>query len=181
MIKLTSLLKEVKDKNRFGCTMLFVDFPKMEDLHSQINPIDVYEDPQDDSFGLETDPHITLLFGTHEEVTLDEIKDKISGIEFGELIAYNISIFENPLYDVLKFNIKYPTKGGNFLSIANQNLKSLPHTSSFPNYHPHMTIGYLQKGMGKNYVNKFKDKEFNLTPSHIVYSEIDGTKTNIEL
>jgi len=48
-----------------------------------------------------------------------------------------------------------------------------PHTTDYPDYHPHMTIAYVKKGMGKKYAEDLKD--FSITPDKFVYSKIDGT------
>jgi hypothetical protein len=58
-------------------------------------------------------------------------------------------------YDVLKFDVRYPTKSGAFLHKINSKLQELPHTNGFPDYHPHSTIAYLKSGSGKKYIEKF--------------------------
>ena len=170
-----------KRVNEYGCVMLFFDFPEMDELHSHINKDDVYIDPNDDSYGLEDEPHITLLFGLHEEVTLEDVKDDIGDIVFRDCILHNASVFENEKYDVLKFDVRYVDRGGAFLSKANNNLKKFPYTSDFPDYHPHMTIGYLKPGKGKQYTQELKNKEYRITPQYGVYSQIDGTKDKFKI
>lgn len=181
MIKLLDLLKEDKGKFDYGCVMLYFDFPNINKIQDKIIPKDIFTKEGDRSFGLETEPHITILYGLHEEVTTKQIKDILKGFEFGKVILHNISLFESPEYDVLKFDVRYPTKGGAFLHKANKALTTLPHTTSFPDYHPHMTIGYLNDGSGKKYVEMFKNLEFDLEPSYLVYSKPNGTKIKIEI
>ena len=86
-------------------------------------------------------------------------------------------------HDVLKYDIGYKIKGGNFLSKINSELRKLPHTNSFPDYHPHSTIGYLQPGEADKYISKFKNKDldYDLIPKYIIYSKTDGTKDKIEI
>ena len=51
------------------------------------------------------------------------------------------SLFENPKYDVLKFDVISP-----LLNKINKKLtKELPYTSDFPDYHAHCTIAYIKK------------------------------------
>ena len=64
---------------------------------------------------------------------------------------------------------------------CNKALKEFPYTSNFPKYNPHLTIGYLHPGTGQQYVDKFKDIEFELVPLHAIYSQPDGTKSKIKI
>lgn len=167
----------------FGCAMLFFDFSQKE-LHNQIDSKDIYEDPEDDSYGLEDESHVTLLYGLHEEVTTQQVKDIIQkhNIPSGLLYAYNISLFStSPEYDVLKFDVKSSKKDTTILQKLNKELSNLPNTNKFPDYHPHMTVAYIKKGMGKKYVEKFKDQEFDLPIKYAVYSKPDGSQDKIEI
>lgn len=169
-------------KHEFGCAMLYFDFPQMKDIHNQIDKNDIYVDPEDPSFGLESEPHCTLLFGLHPEVTTEDVTKVIDGHDLDQIfLAHNISTFDNPNYDILKFDIGYKIRGGNILGKINNQLRTFPHTNDFPDYHPHMTIAYLNKGEGQKYVDKFKGNQFNLNPSYAVYSKPDGTKDKIEI
>jgi 2'-5' RNA ligase len=182
MIKsFTQFVNEKQATYDYGCVMLYTDFPNMENLHSQIEEEDVYINPDDSTFGLETEPHITLLYGLHDGVSLEDVKGVIEKHQFGELIAYNVSMFDNPKYDVLKFDIRYPNKGGAFLHKCNEDLKLFPFTTQFPEYHPHMTIAYIKKGMGQKYVDLFQGQEWPLTPTNVVYSMANGEKPTIEI
>jgi 2'-5' RNA ligase len=58
----------------------------------------------------------------------------------------------------------------------NAKLSELPHTTNFPDYHPHATIGYLKSGMGKKYVEKFKNKQYEVTSNKIFYSKPNGDR-----
>jgi len=181
-IKLKDLLKEnSKSKYDYGCVMLYFDFPDKDKIHSLINPQHIYEEVGDRTYGLEDEPHVTLLYGLHEGVTVNQVTKALSEIKFGPLIAHNASLFENENYDVLKFDMRYPVRSGNFLNKANQSLKQFPFTSNFPNYHPHMTVGYIQPGSGNEYVNKLSGLEYNIDPNYGVYSQPDGTKIKFNI
>jgi len=179
MLKLTKLITEGKETYDYGCVMLYTNFPsEIIKLQDTINPDDL-QDP-----GIEYEPHCTLLYGLHDGVTLDQVTNIINQFKYSNLRAHNPSLFENPEFDVLKYDVGYPTKGGAFLHQCNQKLKILPNTQSYPDYHPHMTIAYLKPGKGKQYMEMFKNKganEFMTTPSHIVFSQPDGTKTKIAI
>jgi 2'-5' RNA ligase len=185
MIKLIDLLKEAKDKYEYGCAMLYFSFPgQIIKLQDAINSDDLYVADDNGGYGLETEAHCTLLYGLHEEVTLDEVKNILNKFKFGELKATGPSLFKNEKFDVLKYDIGYPTKEGAFLHKCNHELNKLPNTQNFPDYHPHATIAYIKPGLGKKYVQLFKDKgvsEFIAIPTHAVYSQPDGTKTKIKI
>ena len=174
-MKLMDVINENR-KHEYGCVMLYFDFPQMETLHNKINKEDVYNDPNDNSFGLENEPHTTLLFGLHPEVTDDDIAIVLNKYKFGSCQIHNASLFENPQYDVLKFDVN-----GHSLHDCNGELRKLPHTTNFPDYHPHLTIGYLNSGAGKKYTTLFKNQQYNLTPQYAVYSKPDGTKSIYEI
>lgn len=166
------LKESSKSTYEYGCAMLYFDFPEMKEIHEKINEDDIYIEEGDNTYGLEDEPHCTLLYGLHEEVKPEQIKKIVGEFAFGSCKIHNASLFENDKYDVLKFDVD-----GGELHECNEDLTKLPHTNSFPDYHPHMTIAYLKPGKGKEYVEKLKGIEFNLSPSHAVFSQPNGTKT----
>jgi 2'-5' RNA ligase len=173
--KLMGLTEEVQKKSKYeyGCAMLYLNFDEMNELHRHIDKDDVYVNPEDPSFGLETEPHVTLLFGLHPEVTTEIVNNIVGDYTFSTVKAHNASLFENELFDVLKFDIEADS-----LHQCNSDLATLPHTSKF-SYHPHMTVAYLKPGRGKKYVEVLQGKEYWLSPSHGIYSHPDGGKTKI--
>jgi 2'-5' RNA ligase len=175
-IKLIDLLKEEKQKFDFGCAMLYFNFPEINKIQDAINPKDVYTEEGDRSFGFEDEPHTTLLFGLHEEVSNEDVINVLDKFEFGTCKLFNASIFDNPQYDVFKFDVKGPN-----LHEANAELTKYPHTTNFPDYHPHTTIAYLKPGTGKRYVEMLKGQEFELTPTHAVYSKPNGDKIELPI
>lgn len=183
-MKLNKLINQILHENSnstysYGCVMLYFDFPQMEKIHSLIDSRDVYIELGDKTYGLEDEPHCTLLYGLHDEITVDDIKGVLDRYTFDTCKLYNSSLFKNENYDVLKFDVS-----GNNLHSANDSLKSFPHTSSYPQYNPHLTIGYLKRNRGDLYTNRLKRKEldeFWLTPSHVIYSQADGTRTQINI
>jgi 2'-5' RNA ligase len=186
MISLVKLILENDKKSQkfdYGCVMLYFSFPQLAELQSQIEDEDLFVPEEGDTrtYGKETEPHCTLLYGLHKEVTLDQVKEALSDVTFTECKLYNVSKFDNPKYDVLKFDVKgnAPTSCG--LREANDALKAYPYTSDFPDYHPHSTIAYLKKGSADKYISNLKDKEYNLTPEYAIYSVPSGDKHKIKI
>jgi 2'-5' RNA ligase len=134
---------------------------------------------EDPSFGLEDEPHTTLLYGLHEEVTLKQVENILDGYTYYTCKVSNPSLFKNEEFDVLKFDVT-----GDNLHETNKSLKELPHTSTYPNYHPHLTIGYIKPGKGQRYVdiiNDLDETEYWLAPKYAVYSQPNGKKTKINI
>lgn len=173
---LENLLKKQKQSYDYGCVMLYFNFPEIKNIHERINSNDLYEEESDNSYGIEHEPHTTLLYGLHDNVSLEDVKKAIDNITFSTCIIKNPSLFENEKYDVFKFDVS-----GEGLKQANEKLKNYPYTSDFPNYHPHLTIAYLKPGEGKKYEKMFKDLEYELVPEFAVYSKPDGTKEKIKI
>ena len=69
----------------------YFDFPEKENLHKQINEEDVFVDPKDATFGLETEPHCTLLYGLHSDVKLEVIENIAKNFVFGNFFIYLVS------------------------------------------------------------------------------------------
>jgi 2'-5' RNA ligase len=176
MIKFIDILKEEKQTFDYGCVMLYFDFLQMNKIHDFIDPNDIYTQEGDRTFGLEDEPHCTLLYGLHDGVSNENIKSVLDKYTYTTLKAHNISLFENPDYDVLKFDVQ-----GDNLHEINSDLQQYPYTSNFPDYHPHMTVGYLNSGSGKRYVEMLKDYEYELIPKYAVYSKPDGNKIKIKI
>lgn len=178
MLKLTDLINEDR-KYDYGCVMLYANFPsKVVEIQNMIDEMDLHGN------GVESEAHCTLLYGLHDGVSVNQIENVIRNQNFCDIKAIGPTLFENPEFDVLKFDVGYETRCGAFLHKCNEALKQFPNTQTYPDYHPHMTIAYLKPGMGKKYVDLFKKNnmgEFVCTPTHVVFSEPNGTKTNIKI
>jgi hypothetical protein len=174
-MKLMDIINEQnKPKYDFGCAMLYFSFPEMKYIHGMIDPNDIYD--EDGSFGLENEPHTTLLFGLHDNVSVEDIKSVLDKRQYCACKIHNPSLFQNEKYDVLKFDVN-----GDGLHDTNKDLRNYPYTSDYPDYHPHLTVAYLKPGMGKKYIRKMIGLNYELTPQHAVYSQPNGEKTKIKI
>lgn len=164
-------------KYEFGCVMVDYNFTNWSEILKSINKDDVYEE-EGKNYGLQDRPHLTLLYGLHDTVTDDEIKSCFKGFvedDFKVEIS-GVSIFENPEFDVLKLGVTKNQK----LQEINSRLSELPNSNKFPEYKPHITIGYLKSGTGYKYVNpKYSHKITSI--KKIAYTRPDGTELIITL
>lgn len=163
-------------KYDFGCLMAFFNPPTWDKLLAVIDPEDVYEG--DGGYGLEHDPHVTVLFGFHDDkVDVKELKRCVKDIMGKRSLGFTMgkaSIFDNPQYDVLKFDINDTT---GVLTELNAILRGqYENTNSYPNYHPHATIAYIKKGEGQKYADLINgsDVQMDIMPDKMVYSKPPG-------
>jgi len=170
------ILEGKKQTYDYGCVMLYFKYHGQKEIHELIDSEDIYTEESDRSYGLEDEPHITLLYGLHNTVSLKDVKNVLDKFQYSTCEVYNPSLFENDKYDVLKFDVKGPE-----LKETNKALQQYPFTSDYPDYHPHLTIGYIKPGLGKKYTKILKDVKYNLSPWKAVYSMPDGTKHNIKI
>lgn len=188
-ISMTDFINEAEDTSpKYGCVMLYADVPDWKKLtHKLVREDDIYLDPTDpesddwDDYGYEEAPHITLLWGIHHNEIIDKgiIYSKIENISAMKFTVKEVNIFSNDdsPYDVVKFDIT-PTK--KLLSLRQEFEEDLPNTQTFPDFHPHMTIAYVKKGLGNKYKRIFK-KGLKFTFNKGVYSTPDYRKVYIDL
>lgn len=168
--------------NNYGCVMLFCDIPDWEKLtHRIVKEEDLYDSVEEPGeYGYEDKPHITVIYGLHHDEILDEsvIYNIIKEMPELKVSVKEIGVFENDdkPFDVVKFDIN-PTKA--LLKYRDEFLE-LPNTQTFPEYNPHMTIAYVQKGKGKKHRRILKEPlKFKFTKG--VYSDPKYRKSYFDL
>ena len=81
------LIESKRNTYEYGCAMIYYDLPDINYIHSQILPEDVYTEVGDNSYGLEEEPHTTLLYGFHSDVDPNEVLDLCSSFEYNSLLV----------------------------------------------------------------------------------------------
>jgi len=172
--KWQQFLKENK-KHEFGCVMIEVPIKNWSSVTNMIEKSDVYKDIDKSIQGIETNPHVTILYGLKEGTSLNTIENSLK--EYGpvEIIIEGIDIFENDEYDVVKFNVKKT----NQLQDMFDSLSEIPNENNFLDYKPHITISYVKPGQGKKYVKCVKRNLGKLDT--IIFSEPNGEKNKFKL
>jgi len=97
------LVNERSSDIKFGCLMIYFDISRYDFyklIEGELDPDDIY------SYGIENEPHITILYGFHKSEKASDIREKCNinpqdiDIKWGD-----ISLFENE-YDVLKISLE---------------------------------------------------------------------------
>lgn len=169
--QLYDFITENTAQRDYSCLMLDLSFlkPQFEKFQNEICPCEIYDETP--GHGLENEPHITCLFGIHTEL-LSKIRDSVSLTPIQFKIK-DLSLFKNEQYDVLKFDIESKD-----LMILNKELcKKIKHTNKYKDYKPHITVAYLMKGTGVNYLDTKSElvgKTFIV--NKFVFSDKSGNK-----
>lgn len=171
--------EQANEDKTYGCIMLEANVDDWKEIHlAGIDENDVIFDDEDD-LGYEDTPHMTLLYGIHEddidpsvirEALRDNVKSFTASID-------GISYFHNDEYDVVKYDIN-PSK--EMLNYRRMFMKNFENTQTYDEFHPHMTIAYCKPGTGKKYTKKLNEPLY-VTFVRGVYSYHvmeDGEKTS---
>lgn len=163
--------KKKNHKNEYGALMLDIDYEGWDDILDMINQEDIYD--SEPGFGYEKKPHCTALFGFHKTASVSKIKELIKEKQSGpiELEVGNITHFETPDYDVVKFDVHSP----GMHKINKLMRDNFSYTNDYPNYEPHMTVAYVKKGNGKKYDSK--NKKIKMQSNKFIYSPSEGSKS----
>lgn len=125
-----SLLEENAAKRSYACLMLDCSKTKakFKELQKDIDKDDLYT--EEEGHGLENDPHITVLYGIHEQdgkVVKAELE--LTTVEY---TLTGLSLFENDKFDVLKFTVRSP----DLKKLNKQCTKSLSSLTAIPTTFP---------------------------------------------
>jgi len=164
------LLQE-NDKPSYGCLMAMVS----PDLSGQfiewsfdnIDPEDTAPD------GYEREPHITVLYGFHPDVTHEEVFTIVRNCKPLKITLGKVTKFKHDDQDVLKVDIEsQDLRDLNALII-----KSFVdrYTNKYPEYHPHMTLAYVKKGAAED-IDPEVFEGFEMVIDDLVYSYPEESK-----
>jgi hypothetical protein len=167
-----------------GCVMLRPDEATAKKVlqvgRAIVKDDEVYTDPKDPSFGRETTPHSTCLWGLTEVGVGDRVAAVAAKFAPRSILIKNVTFFpagDKP-YDVVKFDIGEQ----GMKEFHDALLAEFPDTKETFDYHPHMTISYVHAGLGAKVCRRAAEWAGRRVPvACIVYSSQDGSETLYDL
>lgn len=178
------MTRVAKDAARdYSCLMVYInDQGFVRDFDKVVQSIaeeDVYDPPDDEKFGREDKPHVTVKYGLHTG-DAEDVRGLVENFGPIEAKIKCVSFFrkDGKDYDVLKFDIVSDDLSRLRAAVE----KELPATDEHPDYHPHMTIAYLKRGTAEKYVNDLAKNDIHgktVVFDTVSFSDKDSTKTDI--
>lgn len=146
-------------------------------IQDKIEKDDLYTTEPDEfgwTYGLEIDPHVTVLYGIHDD-SPEIFKECASKIKKFDIKTGKVSIFENEKYDVLKIEVE-----SNDLHKVHETFKEkTDNTQTFPTYKPHITVAYIKKGEAKKYTKDAENKTEKI--SELIFQDTKNKNTKCTL
>lgn len=145
--------------------------------HEKLHDSVIFHNPDDPSFGREEESHVTLSYGIHSD-NFRKVVSVFKGEREFQCTLGNIRTFRsNDFFDVLVIDVE-----SSDLARLNQLIRSsLRVTDPYPSYVPHVTIAYLKKGMGDEFVGDSTFAGQKFTVAEVIFSSKAGVKTFIKL
>ncbi len=159
-------------ERRFGCVMLPLP-PGAADRVLALGRMIPDHDLAD--AGREEFVHCTALFGLHSDDPLPVYR-VLENFRPVKLKLGNCSVFPGEAYDVLKIDVE-----SDALKRLNSSLRSLPHTSTYKNFVPHVTIARVLPGLGAVYAARFGDLDTTCVADVAVFSDSQKQRSMVPL
>jgi len=131
------------------------------------------DDPRE-IYGVESEPHVTILFGLVNEADYFNIRRDLAATNTFNITIGNVSSFRNEKmpYDVLMVDIESPE----LHQIHDSIKQKYENKESFPKYSPHLTISYIKKGTCKELEGSSDWTGSQYTISRAQFSHKEGYK-----
>lgn len=137
-----------------------------------IRNIHLYDE---DGYGRETQPHVTVAYGLHDD-SPQPLYAKTEGFEPITLTLGKTAVFEGEDYDVVYVEADAPA-----LRQLRQRLLQLPNTQTHPTYQPHITLAYVLRGRGALYAGRTNLMGKQVVVPALTFSPAEGEDTAIDL
>lgn len=157
--KIKNKINEGDSLMEYGCLMVDVSTtPSWKNIIEsfEFKEDDIYR-PDDEIYGIEENPHITIVYGFSNDINGDEIIEKAKETLDGRGISGStgeIKVFDSDDCDVLVFGVENKILNElNKYFVKNYNPKIF-----HKDYQSHITICYLKKGKGSEYKEKMNNR-----------------------
>lgn len=124
---------------------------------------------KEEGHGREDIPHITVKWGLIHDKPERGLKKILKDTKPIVATLGKISLFEADDYDVVKIEVH-----SDGLHKLHQRIKdTVPNEETHPTYHPHLTLAYVKKGQGKQFVGKrpLSGNESNFEIKRLTFSD----------
>lgn len=133
----------------------------------------LYTKPDDDSYGYDNEPHVTVKYGYAPDLSRNDLATILQGIKPFNIILHALSQFNNPEFDVVKFDAE-----SDVLRELRKRADQYPNQDKYPEYKPHMTLAYVQP---KRFGHTKNNLKLSLPINRFKYSGSDGRTFIINL
>lgn len=133
----------------------------------------LYTKPDDDSYGYNETPHVTLKYGYSPDLNKQNLASILKGVKPFNVILHALTQFNNPDFDVVKFDVESPV-----LQELRYRANLFPNQDSFPDYKPHMTLAYVKP---KSFTCLKENLSIKIPIKQFEYSGANGRKILINL
>lgn len=141
----------------------------IDKIQSKIKKEHLYTEEDNDDYGIEKNPHVTLVPCLNNDVDINKLKTYLDDISEYDIILTDVSKFECENFDVLKCAVK-----SNKLIQTNKKIvKDFETHSEYKDYTPHLTIAYMKHGMADKYIEEILPKLIHLKPKNFHFSYVD--------
>ena len=150
-----------------GCVMLEVELPSV--YRMVLEPEWEYRSPVKKFMkGYDVDAHITLLYGLLFDPSDPEFRPFVDAAlanwyKPNVVLMPGVEAFDiddgYELSSAIVLTLDTNTHDLRDLKEANDQLRKLPHVNGFPEYKPHITVGYVKREFADAAVNRLKDLE----------------------
>ena len=177
MMTLKTMLTENRNSSvRKGCLMAMVSKEDTEKLLKFNKQLIAEENLylEGNEYGRETECHVTIRYGFLKDLNELEIRQLLKGQKKFMMEIYGLDKFDtHPSYDVAMFKVSSPV-----LKQLNEASGIYLNETDYPDYNPHLTLAYVQKG---KFPHKKEGFRLSVPVKEICYSPISGAKSYFPL
>lgn len=162
----------------YGFLMIGYNKPSfIQELQDSIPSEELYVEDGNDDYGLEKNTHVTLVPCLDRHTDINDLKQYLKALNEYHIILGNVSKFDNEKYDVLKCDVGCC----NLMNTNSEICSKFPTFSEYKEYHPHLTIAYLKKGMADKYLRDSICPLVCLKPTKFIWSGCDNEDNEINI
>jgi 2'-5' RNA ligase len=136
------------------------------------------EDLADD--GRDASPHVTLKYGLHGDDPA-AARAALAGEPPVRVRLGKVSVFpaspDRPGSDVVKLDVE----SADLHRLNGRVAAAVPHTDTYPEYHPHVTLAYVKPGLGQKYAGRADLEGREATIDRVRFSDRHGRCTDLPL